>query len=136
MQVKRLFAHCEDFAGRLLHNLVTEEQQIDRPRGGLDVIRRITGLAATALLSGAMGLTALGLGAGIAQAGPTWCPGDPVPGGFAPEAVAWNWDVCHEYNLRIRGNPPEVWAIEADDGGWRRVAGPPAMCGIFGCINP
>jgi hypothetical protein len=104
--------------------------------------RRVTGLAAATLLSGAMSLTAFGLGAGIAHAGPlgptagTWCPGQPVPGGFAPEAVTWNWDVCHEYNLRIRGNPIEIWAMDADDGGWRRVAGPPTMCGLFGCINP
>lgn len=26
---------------------------------------------------------------------PNWCPGDPIPGGFAPEAVNWDHTVCH-----------------------------------------
>ena len=97
--------------------------------------RGIARLAGAAMLSGGMSLTALGLSAGIARA-ETWCPGNAVPGGFAPEEVAWNWDVCHNYNLRIRGNPPEVWGMDADDGGWRRVAGPQPFCSILGCINP
>ena len=43
--------------------------------------RLIVGLATTVLVSGGLGLAALGLGAGTAQALPdgpyTWCPGQP-----------------------------------------------------------
>ena len=56
--------------------------------------RGIVGLTATALVSGGLGLAALGL-AGTAQARPTWCPGDPKPA-----AAPWpdfQWNSCYEY---------------------------------------
>ena len=90
--------------------------------------RRIAGLAAAALASSAMSLAALGLGAGIAQAEPTsgtWCPGQPVPGGFVE--VDWDWTVCHNYYLQVRGMPRQVVGLKVEDGGqggnWRLVAG-------------
>jgi len=90
--------------------------------------RRIAALAAAALVSGGMSLAAFGLGAGIAQAEPTsgtWCPGDPVPGGFTE--VDWDWAVCHNFYAMQRGYPPQIVGLKVEDGGqggnWRLVAG-------------
>jgi hypothetical protein len=106
--------------------------------------RRIAGLAAAALLSGGLSLTAFGLGAAIAQAEPlgdrstggTWCPGQPVPGGFTQ--VNWDWNVCHDYDLSIAGTPPEIVGLKLKTGGscWPTVAGvnPNRTAAIFsGC---
>jgi hypothetical protein len=73
--------------------------------------RVILGLAATVLVSGGLGLAALGPGAGTADALPngpyTWCPGQPrnthmPPGGNPGPAppgpsVGWDWSVCHTF---------------------------------------
>jgi hypothetical protein len=62
--------------------------------------RRTARLATTVLVAGSLGLAALGLGAGIANAGGPyqWCPGQSqhVPGGALDE-VNWDWSVCHTY---------------------------------------
>ena len=90
--------------------------------------RRIAGLAAAALVSGGMGLAAFGLGVGTAQAEPTsgtWCPGQPVPGGFTE--VNWDWNICHRYSLQIMGNPVEIVGMKIQTGArgacWPTVAG-------------
>lgn len=60
--------------------------------------RRIAGRAATALVSGAMSLTALGLGTGSAAAQAptgTWCPGQPLP--LSDAVFGWDMNVCHDY---------------------------------------
>jgi len=104
--------------------------------------RRIARLAAAALLSGGMGLAAFGLSTGIAQAEPssgTWCPGQPVPGGFTE--VDWDWTIYHRYNLVHRGMPPQVVGMTAEDGWYgghphyRTVAGENtnATCQFLGC---
>jgi hypothetical protein len=92
--------------------------------------RFVARLAAAVAVSGGVGLAGLGLGAGIAQASPTsgtWCPGDPVPGGFAPEDVDWDWTVCHNFYAMTRGDPPRIVGLKVEDGGsggnWRMVAG-------------
>ena len=70
--------------------------------------RPIAGLATpTVLVSGGVGLAALGLGAGNAQADPlpphTWCPGAPMAySDFDPSTgpgVAYQWDM----NVCTRG---------------------------------
>lgn len=91
--------------------------------------QRIARLTAAALVSGAMSLTTIGLGAGIAHADEpssgTWCPGQPVPGGFTE--VNWDWNACHNYYLQKRGMPPQIVGMKVEDGGfggnWRLVAG-------------
>ena len=102
--------------------------------------RSITGLAATALVGGARGLAAFGLGAGVAHAQPTWCPGDPVPGGFTD--VDWDWTVCHNYYAMTRGVPPRIVGLKVEDGAiggsWRLVAGEDTnvTCQFLGCPRP
>jgi hypothetical protein len=88
-------------------------------------------MAGMAMLSGSLGLAALGLGAGTAQAdsGPFhWCPGDPMQypqpaphsGDQAGPGVYYNWDmnVCHTWywvahekgNVPYQGSLPSgVW---------------------------
>ena len=102
--------------------------------------RHIAGLAAAALVSGGMSLAAFGLGAGVAQAQPTWCPGDPVPGGFTD--VDWDWTVCHNYYAMTRGVPPQIVGLKVEDGAiggsWRLVAGEDTnvTCRFLGCPRP
>jgi hypothetical protein len=62
--------------------------------------RVIVGLATTVLVSGGLGLAALGPASGTAQADTgvphQWCPGDSDP--TAPTRVYnWDWNVCHTY---------------------------------------
>jgi hypothetical protein len=70
----------------------------------------ITKLAATALLSSGLALSAFGLAAGIAQAQPVplptdgnwgaphhWCPGDRPPQTGNQGEVVWNNSICHTY---------------------------------------
>lgn len=96
--------------------------------------RRIAGLAAAVLVSGGMSLTAFGVGVGVAHAiplgdadtGGTWCPGQPVPGGFTQ--VNWDWNICHNYYLQITGTPPEIVGMKIETGArssgcWPTVAG-------------
>jgi hypothetical protein len=67
--------------------------------------RVIRSVAAAAFASGGFGLAALGLGAGIAQAGycpsdpPNWAPGGPPNSSF----VHWDWSVCHDYHYGPTG---------------------------------
>ena len=69
----------------------------------------------------------------------TWCPGQPVPGGFTE--VDWDWTTCHKYNLVHRGMPPQVVGMTAEDGWYgghphyRTVAGENtnATCQFLGC---
>ena len=80
---------------------------------------RIATKATTLMVTGGVGLAAVGLGAGIASAtGPPYCPGDPpnwAPGG-PPETsfVHWDWSVCHNYHYGPTGVVDEdtgyVWA--------------------------
>jgi hypothetical protein len=62
--------------------------------------RGIVGLATTVLVSGGLGLTALGMGAGTAQADTSaphqWCPGDSMNPPTGPGAdKVWDMSVCH-----------------------------------------
>lgn len=66
----------------------------------------------------------------IAQAEPlntsgTWCPGQPVPGGFTE--VNWDWNICHKYLLQIAGNPVQIVGMKIETGArggcWPTVAG-------------
>lgn len=69
-------------------------------------MKRIARLAAGLTVSGALGMAALGLGAGVASAGGPyqWCPGDEAGGyggGFNTPADArpnWDWNTCHTYH--------------------------------------
>ena len=103
--------------------------------------QRVAGRAAAALVSGVMSLAVFGLGAGIALAeeptSGTWCPGQPVPGGFTE--VNWDWNVCHNYYLQVRGMPRQIVGLKVEDGGrggnWRLVAGEDTnpTCQFLGC---
>jgi hypothetical protein len=111
----------------------TQTQTKTSPRKGQSTMtRRIAGLAAAALVSSGMSLAAFGLGTGIAQAQPydggnlegTWCPGQPVPGGFTE--VNWDWNVCNDYRLQITGKPAEIVGLKlrtAPGQCWPTVAG-------------
>jgi hypothetical protein len=71
-------------------------------------MNRIAGLAAAALVSGALGLAGLGMTAGTAEATPggtnTWCPGDQMPQGSLGAPLAWDMSVCHDwYEWNERG---------------------------------
>ena len=73
-------------------------------------MNRIPRLAATFVVSGAVALAGLVMGAGTSTAqGPSyqggncpsgmtcthWCPGDPaIPGG---QVLSWDWNVCHDW---------------------------------------
>ena len=95
--------------------------------------RQIAGLAAAALVSGGMSLAALALGAGIAQA-ETWCPGQPVPGGFTE--VDWDWNVCHTYYwVNGKGNVPYDGKLPSDlyDGTNPPPAADNPTCRVIGC---
>jgi hypothetical protein len=72
--------------------------------------RNMRKMTAIVLLSGGLGLAALGMGAGTAQAdsGPFyWCPGDPMQypqpaprsGGQAGPGLSYSWDmnICHTW---------------------------------------
>ena len=61
--------------------------------------RGIAGLATTVLLSGGLGLAGLGLSAGIAEALPSWCPGQPLPN----PNVNWDMGLCHYYSVDQNG---------------------------------
>lgn len=101
--------------------------------------RRIAALAATAIVSAGMTL-----GATTARAeGPTsgtWCPGQPVPGGFTE--VDWDWNVCHNFYAMQSGFPPQIVGLKVEDGAiggsWRLVAGQDTnvTCQFLGCPRP
>jgi len=84
--------------------------------------RGIVGLATAVLVSGGLGLASLAL-AGTAQADYRvhWCPGDPIPGGFAPEDVDWDSSVCH--TVMVVPDPGSL--ILEDPGVYRVIAGNP-----------
>jgi len=102
-------------------------------------MNRVSRIATTVVASGALGLAAFGLGAGVAQAD-TWCPGQPVPGGFVD--VDWDWTVCHNYYAMSRGYPPQIVGLKVQDGAiggsWRLVAGEDTnvTCQFLGCPRP
>ena len=82
--------------------------------------RLIVGLTTAALVSGGLGLAAVGPGAGTAQAQPQsqgpnqWCPGQRLP----QVGLIWDMSVCHTYwqvpfgrgNLLLDGGAQsEIW---------------------------
>jgi hypothetical protein len=77
-------------------------------------MNRISRLATTVAVSGALGLAGLGLGAATALAEPppvapggyTWCPGQGLP--FS--GLGWDMGVCHSYTFVPfgQGNVPMV----------------------------
>jgi hypothetical protein len=88
--------------------------------------RGIVGLATTLLVSGGLGLAALGLGAGTAQADPPgpyqWCPGDSMVWQHDAQrtgpGIAYQWDmnVCHTW-YRVaheKGNVPYQGSLPSD----------------------
>ena len=94
---------------------------------------RIPRFATTVVVSGALGLAGLGLGAGAAVAEPppvvpggyTWCPGQALP--FS--GLGWDMGACHTYYFvpfgqgnvplaDLQGNPRESWI-------WADTAPPP-----------
>jgi hypothetical protein len=52
---------------------------------------------------------------------PNWCPGDPIPGGFAPQDVDWDPTVCHV----VKFVPDPGSLVVQDDGNDHVVAGDP-----------
>lgn len=78
----------------------------------------IARVATTLLVSGGLGMAALGLGAGTAHAytyGPfQWCPGQDLPNDPPrPDGeLVWDMSVCHtyyfEYDVRTKA-PPHYW---------------------------
>jgi hypothetical protein len=103
--------------------------------------RPIAGLATTVLVSGGLGLAALGLGAGVAQADPlpphTWCPGAPmVYSSFDPATgpgVAYQWDmnICHTwYWVKSGGNVPYKGQLPSTV--WDGEDPPNRSCGACG----
>jgi hypothetical protein len=76
--------------------------------------------AAGALLSGCLGLAAVGLGTGTAHADGAhhWCPGDKKTYPYVVnDGMDWDWTVCHTWwpvnygwgNMTIHGFPASVW---------------------------
>jgi hypothetical protein len=76
----------------------------------MDISYNLKSLATGALVSGAVAVASLGLGAGTADAKPFyWCPGDPPIMGSAPDQngvekrvpiyPAWDTSVCHDYGI-------------------------------------
>ena len=59
----------------------------------------IAGLATTLLVSGGLAAAGISVGAGIAQALPSWCPGQPLPN----PGVDWDMGLCHYYNMDPAG---------------------------------
>jgi hypothetical protein len=66
-------------------------------------------ILAGTLLSGAVAVASVGLGAGVAQAQPgcatqtCWCPGKPLPSSNAP--ITWDMSVCHDWHYAWHDNP-------------------------------
>jgi hypothetical protein len=84
-------------------------------------MNRISRMAMTALVSGGLGVAALGLGSGTANAytyGPfQWCPGQDLPNDPPrPEgSLVWDTSVCHTYwfDWDVRTNAPaQYWEGE------------------------
>lgn len=81
-------------------------------------MNRIARMAAMAVLSGGLGLAALGGAAGTAYAdGPSyqggncpggltcthWCPGDPLIPGAEFGVITWDWNICHDWYWTSEG---------------------------------
>ncbi|MCW2626683.1 hypothetical protein [Mycobacterium sp.] len=108
----------------------------------MNTTHTLKGITAEALLSGGLGLAALGLGAGTAQAdGPHhWCPGDPKNMPYVVNGdLDWDWNVCHTWyatnygqgNITMAGRPTAIWDGDnpPPDAITRRVCPPIAfMC--------
>ena len=108
----------------------------------MNTTHTLKGITAGALLSGGLGLAALGLGAGTAHAdGPHhWCPGDPKNMPYVVNGdLDWDWNVCHTWyatnygqgNISIAGRPTAIWDGDnpPPDAITRRVCPPIAfMC--------
>jgi hypothetical protein len=92
--------------------------------------RMIVGLATTALVSGSLALTGLGVGAGVAQAerwctpdamvnglcyGPNqWCPGDSLfhlTQNHVANPVTWDMNVCHTYFYVPQDQGNVAWGV-------------------------
>jgi hypothetical protein len=84
--------------------------------------RGIIGLATTVLVAGGLGLASLAL-AGTAHADyyANWCPGQPIPGDFAPEDVNWDSSVCHK--VLVIPDPGSL--VLVDPGVYQVIAGNP-----------
>ena len=103
--------------------------------------RGIVGLTTAVLVSGGLGLAAVGPGAGTAQAvaGPYhWCPGQPMKNPWYPAGrdLTWDMSVCHTWYyvyyhqgnvLERNGAPSDVWD------GDNPPAPPPISCGPLPC---
>jgi hypothetical protein len=103
--------------------------------------RGIVALTTAVLVSGGMGLAALGPGVGTAQAigGPYhWCPGQPMQNPWYPAGrdLAWDRRICHTwyYVHYHQGNVPYTDGTPSDiwDGD-NPPAPPPPNCGPFPC---
>jgi hypothetical protein len=86
----------------------------------MNTTRSLKRMAVGGLLAGVLGLGALGLGAGTAQAdGPHyWCPGDPKNMPYVPNGeLDWDWNICHTWystnygqgNVTMAGRPTSIW---------------------------
>jgi hypothetical protein len=82
-------------------------------------MRRTAGLATAVVVSGGLGLAALGLAAGAANAGPTsvpqyhWCPGDYWDPGWG---YNWYYGGCHD------DHHMDAWGADYSHDWW---GGPP-----------
>jgi hypothetical protein len=95
-------------------------------------MKRTSRFATTVVVSGALSLASLGLGAGTAMAQPppvvpdgyTWCPGQALP--FS--GLGWDMDVCHTYSFvpfrqgNADGRPARQSTRELDLGGYSAPA--------------
>jgi hypothetical protein len=90
--------------------------------------RRLVGLATTALVTGGLGLSGLGLASGTAQAVPGpfpayhWCPGDD----WHPEwGFNFDWGACHDDHHRDFDGDNHDHDYWAGDQGRGDRGGPP-----------
>lgn len=60
-------------------------------------------------------------GGNPAPPAPNWCPGDPIPGGFAPEDTNWDPTVCH----RIKWIPDPGSLVMDEPNDHHVIAGDP-----------
>ena len=103
--------------------------------------RTLKPIIAGALLCGSVAVTAIGLGAGTAQANPyTWCPGQPMLGmhgstGGPGLDVQWDMTRCHTWDgvrCGFDNVAPAVWdgtdAPPPPEALQAGPCGPPFMC--------
>jgi hypothetical protein len=84
-------------------------------------------MRAVGLALSMLGLAALGLAGGTAEASPVptyhWCPGNPWDPSWSP-VLDWNWNQCHDWQ-RAGGPAPASWGPWGPPPPWAPPAPPP-----------